>query len=92
MWIQRLLLYIFISYIKLSFSIDILYLYMLVQKSACAGEAGVEEVAVAVGTCKGSLNRRWGCSGKTFDAQVSSLPQQEWSARTENLAEFLDKR
>ena len=39
---------------------------LLVQKPACVGEAGVEEVAVAVGTCKGSLNRRWGCSGKTL--------------------------
>ena len=39
---------------------------LLVQKSAYVGEARVEGVAVAVGTYKGSLNRRWGCSGKTL--------------------------
>ena len=53
---------------------------LLVQKSTDVGEAGVEGVVIAIGTCKESLNRSWGCSGKTLDAQVSSLPQQEWSA------------
>ena len=54
---------------------------LLVQKSACAGEAGVEEAAVAVGTCKGSLNRRWGCSGKTLrcSSQFSASTRMECS-------------
>ena len=54
---------------------------LLVQKSACAGEAGVGEAAVAVGTCKGSLNRRWGCSGKTLrrSSQFSSSTRMECS-------------
>ena len=54
---------------------------LLVQKSACAGEAGVGEVAVAVGTCKGSLDRRWGCSGKTLrrSSQFSASTRMECS-------------
>ena len=54
---------------------------LLVQKSACAGEAGVEGVAVAAGTCKGSLNRRWGCSGKTLrrSSQFSAPTRMECS-------------
>ena len=39
---------------------------LLVQKSTDVGEAGVDGVTVAAGTCKGSLNRSWGCSGKTL--------------------------
>ena len=61
---------------------------VLVQKFACAGGAGVGEVAVAVGTCKGSLTGGGVAPARPSDAQVSSLPQQEWSARMENLAEF----
>ena len=58
-----------------------IYIYLLVQKSACAGEAGVEEAAVAAGTCKGSLNRRWGCSGKTLrrSSQFSASTRMECS-------------
>ena len=59
-----------------------MYIYiLLVQKSACAGEAGVEEAAVAAGTCKGSLNRRWGCSGKTLrrSSQFSASTRMERS-------------
>ena len=54
---------------------------LLVQKSACAGEAGVGEAAVAAGTCKGSLNRRWGCSGKTLrrSSQFSASTRMECS-------------
>ena len=54
---------------------------LLVQKFARTGEAGVEEVAVAVGTCKGSLNRRWGCSGKTLrrSSQFSTSTRMECS-------------
>ena len=54
---------------------------LLVQKSVCTGEAGVEEAAVAVGTCKGSLNRRWGCSGKTLrrSSQFSASTRMECS-------------
>ena len=33
---------------------------LLVQKSTYIEEAGVEGVAVAVGTCKGSLHQSWG--------------------------------
>ena len=39
---------------------------LLVQNSVDAGEAGVEEIAAAVETCKESLNQSWGCSGKTL--------------------------
>ena len=54
---------------------------LLVQKFVCAGEAGVEEAAVTVGTCKGSLNRRWGCSGKTLrrSSQFSASTRMECS-------------
>ena len=54
---------------------------LLVQKSACTGEAGVEGVAVAVGTCKRSLNRRWGYSGKTLrhSSQFSASTRMECS-------------
>ena len=54
---------------------------LLVQKSACIGEAEVEGVAVAVGTCKRSLNRRWGCSGKTLrrSSQFSTSTRMECS-------------
>ena len=54
---------------------------LLVQKSARTGEAGVEGVAVAVGTCKRSLNRRWGCSGKTLrrSSQFSASIKMECS-------------
>ena len=54
---------------------------LLVQKSACTGEAGVGEVAVAAGTCKGSLNRRWGCSGNTLrrSSQFSASTKMECS-------------
>ena len=54
---------------------------MLVQKSAGIGEAGVEGVAVIVGTCKGSLNQSWGCSGKTLrcSSQFSASTRIECS-------------
>ena len=54
---------------------------LLVQKSSCIGEAGVEDVAVAIGTCKRSLNRRWGCSGKTLrrSNQFSASTRMECS-------------
>ena len=37
---------------------------LLVQNSTDVGEAGVEGIAAAVGTCKRSLNQSWGCSSK----------------------------
>ena len=51
---------------------------LLVQKSACAGEAGV---TVAVETCKRSLNWRWGCSGKILrcSSQFSASTRMECS-------------
>ena len=51
---------------------------LLVQKSAYAGEAGV---AVATGTCKRSLNRRWGCFGKILrhSSQFSASTRMECS-------------
>ena len=54
---------------------------LLVQKSTCVGEARVEGVAVAIGTCKRSLNRRWGCSGKTLrcSSQFSASTRMERS-------------
>ena len=54
---------------------------LLVQKSICVEEAGVERVAVAAGICKGSLNRRWGCSGKTLrcSSQFSASTRMECS-------------
>ena len=61
---------------------------LLVQKSTCTGEAGVGEAVVAARTCKGSLTGGGVAPARPSDAQVSSLPQQEWSVRTENLAEF----
>ena len=39
---------------------------LLVQNFADVGEAGVEGIASAIGTCKRSLNQSWGCSGKTL--------------------------
>ena len=55
-----------------------LALILLVQKSACVGEVGVP---VAVGTCKRSLNWRWGCFGKTLrrSSQFSALTRMECS-------------
>ena len=54
---------------------------LLVQKSTCVGEAGVVGVAVAAGTYKRSLNRRWGCSGKTLrcSSQFSASTRMECS-------------
>ena len=54
---------------------------LLVQKSTGVGEAGVKGVAVAVGTCKGSLNRSWGGSGKTLrrSSQFSASTRMECS-------------
>ena len=53
----------------------------MVQKSASAGEAGVEGVAVAVGTCKRSLNQSWGFSGKILrrSSQFSASTRMECS-------------
>ena len=60
-----------------------LTLILLVQKFACIGEARVEGVAVAVGTCKRSLNQRWGCSDKTLrrSSQFSASTRMECSNR-----------
>ena len=54
---------------------------LLVQKSTDIGEAGVEGVAVAAGTYKRSLKRRWGCSGKTLrrSSQFSTSTRMECS-------------
>ena len=61
---------------------------LLVQNSVDAEEAGVEGITATVGTCKESLNRSWGCSGKTFrcSSQYSALTEMEHS--NEILAEF----
>ena len=57
-----------------------IYIYMLVQNSADVGAAGVEMTVAATGTCKGSLNRSWGCSGKTLrrSSQYSISTEMEY--------------
>ena len=54
---------------------------LLVQKSAGVGEAVVEGVVVAAGTCKESLNQSWGCSSKTLrrSSQFSASTRMECS-------------
>ena len=62
---------------------------LLVQKSIDVGEARVEGVAVVIGTCKESLNRSWGCSGKTLrrSSQFSVSTRMECS--NENFCKIL---
>ena len=52
---------------------------LLVQNFIEVGEAGAGMTAAAVGTCKESLNRSWGCSGKTLrrSSQFSTLTRME---------------
>ena len=61
---------------------------LLVQNSTDAGEAGIEEIAAAIGTCKKSLNQSWGCSGKTLrrSSQYSASTKMKHSNRI--LVEF----
>ena len=61
---------------------------LLVQNSTDVREARVEGIAFAIGTCKESLNRSWGCSGKTLQcsSQYSASTKMEHS--NEILAEF----
>ena len=56
--------------------------YLLVQNSVEARVAGVEMTAAAVGTCKESLNRSWGCSGKILrrSSQYSASTEMECSS------------
>ncbi|XP_073103981.1 FLUCTUATING-LIGHT-ACCLIMATION protein 1, chloroplastic isoform X3 [Elaeis guineensis] len=58
---------------------------------ADVGEAGVEGIASAVGTCKESLNRSWGCSGKILrrSSQYSASTEMEHSNGI--LAEFQNR-
>ena len=64
---------------------------LLVQNSIDAGEAGVEEIASTVGTCKESLNQSWGCSDKILrrSSQYSASTEMEHSNGI--LAEFRDR-
>ena len=67
-----------------------IYIYiLLVQKSAGVGEAGVDGAAFAARTCKESLNRSWGCSGKTLrcSSQYSTSTKMECS--NENFSKIL---
>ena len=59
---------------------------LLVQNSADVGEAGVEEVASAVGTCKRSLNQSWGCSGKTLRCSSQYSVSTEIECSNENFS------
>ena len=61
---------------------------LLAQNFANVGEAGVEGITAAVGTCKESLNWSWGCSGKPLrcSSQYSASTEMEHSNRI--LAEF----
>ena len=54
---------------------------LLVQNSVDAGEAGVEGIVATARTCKGSLNRSWGCSDKTLQrlSQYSASTKMEHS-------------
>ena len=63
---------------------------LLVQNSADAREAGVEEITIVVGTSKKSLNRSWRCSGKIFrgSSQYSASTEMEHSNGI--LTEFRD--
>ena len=62
---------------------------LLVQKSAGVGEAGAGMTAAAIETCKESLNRSWGCSGKTLrrSSQFSASTKMEYS--NENFSRVL---
>ena len=64
---------------------------LLVQNFTDAGEAGVEEIASAIETCKRSLNQSWGYSGKTLrcSSQYSASTEIEYSNKI--LAEFRDR-
>ena len=54
---------------------------LLVQNFTDVGEGGVEITVATAGTCKGSLNQSWGCSGKTFrrSSQYSASTEMECS-------------
>ena len=58
------------------------------QKSTYAGEAGVEGSRSPSGPAKEVSTGGGVASARPSDAHVSSLSQQEWSARTKILAEF----
>ena len=63
---------------------------LFVQNSIDVGEAGVEGITAAAGTCKESLNRSWGCSDKILrcSSQYSVSTKMEHSNVI--LAEFRD--
>ena len=64
---------------------------LLVQKSTCIGETRVEGVAVAIRTYKRSLNRSWGCSGKTLQCSSQFSASTRMECSNEILAEFRDR-
>ena len=64
---------------------------LLVQNSVNTGEARVEGITAAVGTCKKSLNQSWGCSGKTLRCSIQYSASTEMEHSNEILAEFRDR-
>ena len=83
--------YSYDQHIILALYILISDLILLVQNFVDAGEAGVEGIAAAIRTYKGSLNRSWGCSGKILlrSSQYSASTEMEHSNGI--LAEFRDR-
>ena len=63
---------------------------LLVQNSVDAEEAGVGRITTAVGTCKESLNRSWGCSEKILRCSSQYSASTEMEHSNEILAEFRD--
>ena len=64
---------------------------LLVQNSVDVREVGVEEITSATGTCKGSLNRSWGCSVKTLRCSSQYSVPTEMDHSNGILAEFRDR-
>ena len=62
---------------------------LLVQKSIGVGEAGVEGVAVTVGTYKESLNWSWGCSDKTLRCSCQFSASTKMECLNENFSRVL---
>ena len=72
--------YIILSIYIIIYCIPYLYI-LLVQNSVEVGETGAGMTTAAAGTCKESLNRRWGCSDKTLrrSSQFSVSTRMEHS-------------
>ena len=59
---------------------------LLVHNSVEVGEAGAGMTASAVGTCKGSLNRSWGCSDKTLRCSCQFSASTKMECLNENFS------